>query len=255
MRANIQGTIERFNVTEGIYVAYPSELSDGDRNVVERIEKWIASIKHSLVSAEVHFNIYWSIQEFRGRDYGTKTLNQAPGFWMATIDAHRDRGIMLLWRILVDTENNSRSIPNLIEYISRVPHVFTRQMFQLRIGNSEIAKEFVAAYMPPDMSWRDENLNLLDQIKVDLDSLTKWRHLFVAHADQRVVERKFNLSEQARLDRDSLSVLLDAARSLINSVTLKFDCSEWTPGAAPSDIRHRLEMLLERESSSRDNDS
>jgi hypothetical protein len=224
------------------------ETSSQIEKIEIRIRTWIRSIRYSLVTADVHFNNYWALQEFRGIAESSLALDRAPGFWMSTIDAHRDRGILLVWKILIDQSKESRSIPSLLKYVMNVPEVFTRKRFRSRIADSVIVDELVADYSVPDKFWLAKNQKIIDSIPFETESISKWRHLLIAHSDMRVIEGNYKLSEEVPISRESIRILTESAQTLINNISGLFDASMWTPGAAPRDIRLGLERLIQRES-------
>jgi len=195
-------------------------------SVEHKFDIYYKQLIDEIIKARMHLRLYKRLQEAK-RNY-LKELNQAPGFFSFTINAHRDAGLMSMFRLL-KKQDNSLTVWKFLDFVdSNLEPLFSSQAFAHRNADKWFAK---------DKDWHhhvlthedvENDRNALKEFEKTIENLIMLRDKKVAHIDQKFTLSAIDVSKEFPIKLTELERITAVIADILNKYSVAYDSSTYS---------------------------
>jgi hypothetical protein len=214
------------------------------RSQIEReFETYRELFRKELTRARMHFALYKLLQDAK-KGY-LKELNQAPVFFNFTISAHRDAGLMSLFRLLKKQEA-SLTLWKFLDFVdNNLSQLFSNEAFSARVPKHWINEGLLSHRKPPTRADIKDDRKKLAEFKEVIDHLITWRDKQVAHIDEQVALSQINIAQKFPIKLTKLEDLTMLMVDIINKYSTAYDSSTYAVDIVPQPEGYGTNRILE----------
>ena len=204
----------------------------------EEFSRYLEKLRGELNKANWHFSIVKYISGI-GKDYH-KELNQAPGFWGLTINAHMSCALAHL-NNLFGKEDEHLHMNSFLDFIKNNLGIFTKQAFEKRLREKgrydELAEKF-------DSKITDEKVERDRQKLIDLPipALREWRHRILSHIHKDSVAQNIDIAKQHPVKTKHVEQIINTLHDMLNEYSLAYDFSTYSKDLT---LEHGIQYILD----------
>lgn len=208
----------------------------------EEFSRYHKRLRDELNKANWHFSIVKYISDI-GKDYH-KELNQAPGFWGLTINAHMSCALARLNNFFGEEKVMKHlHMRSFLDFIEQNLGIFSNQAFKKRLCKEgrydELAAKFNSEITIEKVKSDRQKLS-----KLPISSLTKWRNKILSHIDKNYVARNVDITKRYPIQMKHIEQIIDTLDDMLNEYSLAYDFSTYNKGLAIEDgIKYILDAV------------
>lgn len=192
----------------------------------QRFVRYLDHLRRELQFADFHFRLSKRLM-ICVNSYNAE-LNNAPAFWGATINAHREAALWHLFRV-IDQHPDGLHITKFLNYVennwSFFPEVFSRSDSSSWVsGKPTVSHQTI-----------DDDRKRLDELRSTIDTMKTWRDKAYAHSDPRFVFADVDVHDKHPLPIDDFENVIRVVWDMLDTYGCAYNDTTWDmylPGEA-----------------------
>lgn len=185
-----------------------------------------------------HFKL-WQALTNAVNDY-SKEMNNAPGFFQMTIEAHQKLALYHLFKV-IDAHKDSINITKFLNFIEQNIAIFSKEAYSKRLEGNQFRDERLQDYIPPDNGVIKNYRSRIGELQGVIKNLQAWRDRYYAHIDQQVVIKSIQLNDEYEVKIGEADQLYKVLEDIVNYYSRIFDCGIFVLQIEPA---HDWEFVL-----------
>ncbi|MFC1943288.1 hypothetical protein ACFLWO_01755 [Chloroflexota bacterium] len=195
-----------------------------------------------LDEADMHFSVVKYISN-ASKEY-LEELNQSPGFWGLTMNAHMYSTLMHLNNLFgKEAKEKYLHMRSFLDFVKENLAIFSREAFEKRLRaanrNYELAAEFDLQITCEKVEQDIAKLSILP-----IPSLKAWRNRILSHINKNDVAQNTPIEKKYLVKTRHIAEIIDTLDKMLNDYRLAFDFLGTSRGLAiESGIKYILDAI------------
>jgi hypothetical protein len=219
---------------------------DTHNNKLELDEEFIRyhdRLWRELDEADMHLSIVKYISN-ASREY-YKELNQSPGFWSLTLNAHMNSTLMHLNNLFgTEAKEKHLHMSGFLDFIKENrEEIFSREAFTKRLKAADRNDE-LAAKFDPEITLEKIEQDIETLRKLPKASLRAWRNRIFSHIDKNDTANNISITKKYPIKTRHIEEIMNSLDKMLNEYRLAFDFVGTHRGlAVESGIKYILDAI------------
>jgi len=206
----------------------------------EEFGRYHNRLRRELNDADWHFSVVEYISN-ASNEY-LKELNQSPGFWGLTMNAHISSTLMhlnnLFGKRAKDKHLHMRSF---LDFVRENLDLFSRGAFEKRLKAVNKYDERASEFDPQITAEKVEK-DIEKLKKLPISGLKSWRNRILSHIDKDSVKEDIDIAKKYPVKTKHLAEIIETLHNMLNEYCLAFDFSTHSKDLS---IENGIEYILE----------
>ncbi len=206
----------------------------------EEFRRYHDRLWRELDEADWHFSVVKYISS-ASNEY-LQELNQAPGFWGLTMNAHISSTLMHLNNLFgKGVKEKHLHMRSFLDFVKENLDIFSREAFEKRLRAvnryDELAEQFNPQIMTEKVKQDVETLK-----KLPISGLKAWRNRILSHIDKNDIAQSVNIAKKYPVKTKHIAEITETLDKMLNEYSLAFDFSTHLRGLA---IEYGINYILD----------
>ena len=206
----------------------------------EQFRRYHDKLRQELDEADRHLSVVKDISNASNKYL--QELNQTPGFWSLTLNAHMSSTLMHLNNLFdKEAEDKHLHMRSFLAFIKKHPEIFTKEAFERRLRTAgrydEMGEQF-----DPQITEEKVNKDIKSLGELPIPSLRAWRHKILSHIDKNDIAQGVRIDKKYPVKTRHLVEIIEALDKMLNKYSNAFDFSDHLIGLP---MKGEVEYVLE----------
>ena len=192
----------------------------------EQLRLLLVALANEIVDA----NIFWKLHKNLQITAATfqREMNQAPGFWGLTLQAHLDAAVFRLCKIY-DQHKDGLNLQSLLETIQANSHVFSEKDFRERLKGNSFVDSLAADARAPNQEQLTADIAYVSRkTNPKVGTLVELRNKFYAHRASRDVVAATDIAAAYPFTKADVTDLLKMGLQILNRYSNLFHAQSYS---------------------------
>ncbi|MFC1988154.1 hypothetical protein ACFLVH_06450 [Chloroflexota bacterium] len=195
-----------------------------------------------LDEADWHFSVVKYISSASSKYL--QELNQAPGFWSLTMNAHISSTLMHLNNLFgKGAKEKHLHMRSFLDFVKDNLGIFLHEAFEKRLRAANRYDELAEQFNPQIMSEKvEQDVETLKNLPIS--GLKAWRNSILSHINKNDIAQSVNIAKKYPVKTKHIAEVIETLDKMLNEYSLAFDFSTHIRGLAiESGIKYILEAI------------
>ena len=206
----------------------------------EEFRKYHDKLRDELDEADRHLSVVKDISNASNKYL--QELNQTPGFWSLTLNAHMSSTLMHLNNLFgKGAEDKHLHMRSFLDFTKEHPEIFTKEAFERRLRTAgrynELAEKF-----DPQIAVEKVKLDIETLNNLPISGLKAWRNKILSHIDKNDIAQSVKIDKKYPVKTKHIVEIVETLDKMLNKYSSAFDFSEHLIGLP---MKGEVEYVLE----------